>query len=61
MCQQGQDFTWLFNVGQAECGGDFGDRVEGEGEEDGDSKLTKHADELVESQVQDFNCHTHAD
>ena len=62
MCEQGQDFTWLFNVGQAERGGDPGDRDEGEGEEDGDSKLTKqHADQLVESRVQDFNCHTHAD
>ena len=56
-----KELTWLFSVGQAELRGDPGDRVEGEGEEDGDSKLTKHADELVESQVQDFNCHTHAD
>ena len=60
MCEQGQDFTWLFNVGQAERGGDLGDRVEGEGEEDGDSKLAKHADQLVKSQIQDFNFHTHA-
>ena len=60
MCEQGQDFTWLFNVGQAERGGDPGDRVEGEGEEDGDSKLAKHADQLVKSQIQDFNFHTHA-
>ena len=33
-----QKFTWFFNVSEAECGGDSGDRVKGEGEEDGDSK-----------------------
>ena len=35
-------FTWFFSVGEAERGGDPGDRVEGDGEEEEDSKATKH-------------------
>ena len=36
-------WTWFLSVGKAEGGGDPGDGVEGDGEESGDSKLTKHA------------------
>ena len=38
-------FTWLLSVGEAEGGGDPGDRVKGKGEQDEESRLpTKHAD-----------------